>query len=400
MLRHRALLVPAFCFLVVFTTAIHAVPFRRGEVNGDGSLDVSDPVCLLSYLFVGEGPCSRPPCLDALDANDDGSIEISDPIVLLSFLFRGGPPPAPPFEECGDDPTLDGNDCASFPACASGDQRTLVVEADFTVESLWSEAYTTLEAVDEVRSEIRFRSGDIAFARDADSEGVSVVESFRIGEGDSLATPIDAGSVRFEGGAFFPYEFHRLFETSLGIADVVVAYRPDEDEREPLDCALVDGANGAERTRIRVDYSESSRTIHYSCFHADVWMGVSPFTLTLEDETELEITFGDAYFFRGVAGETANRYLARARVSFRGSDLDVRDRTALTYAAWHHNASQEYRVVFPEPIEGIAGVEVVECPPPVQFPTFCRLEVDEARAYLLDESLERVEELAIRSVTQ
>ena len=38
-------------------------------------------------------------------------------VYSLSFLFLGGPVPVEPFGDCGRDPTEDGLDCASFPAC-------------------------------------------------------------------------------------------------------------------------------------------------------------------------------------------------------------------------------------------------------------------------------------------
>ena len=78
--------------------------FRRGDANGDGMLDISDPVSVLSHLFTG-GP--TPPCLEAADANDSSEVDISDAIWTLWFLFCGGPPPRPPFPECGTDPDGD-----------------------------------------------------------------------------------------------------------------------------------------------------------------------------------------------------------------------------------------------------------------------------------------------------
>jgi hypothetical protein len=56
----------------------------RGDANHDGILDLSDPVRILSYLFVGGPP---PTCLEVADVNLDSSIDISDSILLLTFLF-------------------------------------------------------------------------------------------------------------------------------------------------------------------------------------------------------------------------------------------------------------------------------------------------------------------------
>ena len=73
------------------------VPFKRGDANGDGEFDISDPVFGLAWLFTG-GP--EPPCIDAADANDDEQADISDAVHSLTFLFLGGPPPSFPFQTC------------------------------------------------------------------------------------------------------------------------------------------------------------------------------------------------------------------------------------------------------------------------------------------------------------
>jgi len=75
------------------------VEFRRGDANGDGNIDISDPVETLNYLFLGG---ARPGCLDAADTNGDGAVGLSDAIFELAFLFVEGDAPPPPFEECGD----------------------------------------------------------------------------------------------------------------------------------------------------------------------------------------------------------------------------------------------------------------------------------------------------------
>lgn len=89
-------------------------PFLRGDSNADGSIDLSDAIFSLRYLFQGG---DAPPCLDALDSNDSGMIDISDPAHTLRHLFQGaGAPPAPGMQ-CGEDPTDDQLGCASFPPC-------------------------------------------------------------------------------------------------------------------------------------------------------------------------------------------------------------------------------------------------------------------------------------------
>ncbi len=60
----------------------------RGDVNVDGRLDISDPVGLLGYLFLG-APAA---CPAAGDVDADGVQTITDAIVLLMHLFQGGTP--------------------------------------------------------------------------------------------------------------------------------------------------------------------------------------------------------------------------------------------------------------------------------------------------------------------
>lgn len=88
--------------------------FFRAEVNGDGVINIADPIFTLSYLFIS-GP--TPSCLDSADSNDDGSINIADPVYTLAYLFSSGPLPPTPFPACGVDPTFDALDCDSFPFC-------------------------------------------------------------------------------------------------------------------------------------------------------------------------------------------------------------------------------------------------------------------------------------------
>jgi len=90
--------------------------FRRGDVDGNGRLVISDAISILLYLFQGS---EAPTCLDSADANDDGLINITDAKYLLAYMFLGSTlAPAEPFESCGVDPTPNDNlGCASFPQC-------------------------------------------------------------------------------------------------------------------------------------------------------------------------------------------------------------------------------------------------------------------------------------------
>lgn len=98
--------------LVTFTPML--AQFVRGDVNGDGDLNLVDVARLLAVLFQG----GVEPCEDAVDIDDNGSLEVTDAIALLNYLFLGGGAPAAPFPSCGEDPTpLDGVTCDSFSGC-------------------------------------------------------------------------------------------------------------------------------------------------------------------------------------------------------------------------------------------------------------------------------------------
>lgn len=88
--------------------------FVRGDANADGSVDISDAVSILGFLFLGT---EKPPCDKAADADDGGQVDITDSIYLLNFLFLGGRAPPPPNRACGTDPTADRLDCVSYRPC-------------------------------------------------------------------------------------------------------------------------------------------------------------------------------------------------------------------------------------------------------------------------------------------
>ncbi len=67
-------------------------PFRSGDVTSNGTVDISDPIAIQSYLFSGGSP---PPCLEAADANNDDVLDVSDSVYLLAYLFSGGSAPLP-----------------------------------------------------------------------------------------------------------------------------------------------------------------------------------------------------------------------------------------------------------------------------------------------------------------
>jgi len=88
--------------------------FQRGEVNGDGVVDMSDAIQTLSFIFTSAEP---PSCVRAADVNADDTVDLSDAVSVLSFLFTTGRPPAAPFPGCGWDGDESPLPCESSASC-------------------------------------------------------------------------------------------------------------------------------------------------------------------------------------------------------------------------------------------------------------------------------------------
>ena len=67
-------------------------PLSRGDFDRNETINISDAVLLLNFLFVGG---AAPVCEPLVDTNTDGSVNLSDAVFLLSFLFVSGPAPDP-----------------------------------------------------------------------------------------------------------------------------------------------------------------------------------------------------------------------------------------------------------------------------------------------------------------
>jgi len=81
--------------------------FLRADVNGDLHVNLGDPIRAI-HVLLGAQSAS---CRDAMDIDDSGQLDITDPIYLLSYLFLGDAPPPHPFPDLGTDPTADDLDC-------------------------------------------------------------------------------------------------------------------------------------------------------------------------------------------------------------------------------------------------------------------------------------------------
>ena len=91
--------------------------FRRGDPDDNGSIQLTDGIFILNFLFLGG---SDPICFDAADADNNGSVQLTDGIFILNFLFLGGEAPPAPGLDCGEDTAEpdDGLGCETFNSCA------------------------------------------------------------------------------------------------------------------------------------------------------------------------------------------------------------------------------------------------------------------------------------------
>jgi hypothetical protein len=89
--------------------------FRRGDVDGDGEINISDPINFLTFQFLGG---TAPMCRDAADSDDSGVLDLSDAVYNLSWQFLGGlEPPAPGPKACGEDPKADDLPACEYKSC-------------------------------------------------------------------------------------------------------------------------------------------------------------------------------------------------------------------------------------------------------------------------------------------
>jgi len=68
----------------------------RGDADRSQQLDITDPIVILTHLFLG----GKLPCPAAADVNSDAKMDVSDPTYLLNHLFLGGPKPPEGMVEC------------------------------------------------------------------------------------------------------------------------------------------------------------------------------------------------------------------------------------------------------------------------------------------------------------
>ncbi|NIP42682.1 MAG: hypothetical protein GWN14_12610 [candidate division Zixibacteria bacterium] len=66
------------------------MPYVCGDANSDETVNVSDAVYIINFVFVGG---SAPDPLESGDANCDATVNVSDAVYIINFVFVGGNEP-------------------------------------------------------------------------------------------------------------------------------------------------------------------------------------------------------------------------------------------------------------------------------------------------------------------
>ena len=131
--------------------------YAAADANGDCAVNAGDMAYLISYLE-GGGPAPGycvlyPPLLDVAlidmafvinggppicdcnpgDANGDGQVNVGDPVYIINYVFKGGPAPSP-YSICSGD--------------ANGDCITNVGDAVYLINWMWCTWYPCPKPVD------------------------------------------------------------------------------------------------------------------------------------------------------------------------------------------------------------------------------------------------------------
>jgi len=77
--------------LITIVPALEQVrSYLPGDANGDNTVDLSDAVYLVNYVFKDGAAPSR---ASAADANCDDVLNLADAVFLIAYIFHSGPPP-------------------------------------------------------------------------------------------------------------------------------------------------------------------------------------------------------------------------------------------------------------------------------------------------------------------
>ena len=165
--------------------------FIRGDVNGDGAVDVGDKQYIDDWNSGGPAPT----CMDAVDWNDNGVAGDMFDALFFSSLPSWTGDPADPYPDCGVDPTdSDGLSCDAHSYCAGPVNTIINVPNDYPTIQLGIDAALDGDTV-HIEADIYTGAGNrnlsIPFGRNI------VIR----GEGPD-ATIIDLQGLSFDGFVF------------------------------------------------------------------------------------------------------------------------------------------------------------------------------------------------------
>lgn len=173
--------------------------FVRGDVNGDGMVDIADSPYLVAFLFLGG---SAPGSLDAADANDDGIVDIADAVFVANVASGSAVPPAP-FDAPGYDFTNDSleNDCRDALDLSVTDVlREFFAGTGYSGEHSWlvdmnDDGAVDLGVLDPVASEVAlFHLNPTSLVLEYQSSLVGATHLFDVNLGE-----VDTGLVGYSG---------------------------------------------------------------------------------------------------------------------------------------------------------------------------------------------------------
>ncbi|NIP44645.1 MAG: hypothetical protein GWO41_13885, partial [candidate division Zixibacteria bacterium] len=64
-----------------------------GDANADETVNVSDAVAIINFVFAGAG---APDPIESGDTNCDNSVNVSDAVMIINYVFIGGNTPCDP----------------------------------------------------------------------------------------------------------------------------------------------------------------------------------------------------------------------------------------------------------------------------------------------------------------
>ncbi|MEM7231549.1 MAG: hypothetical protein AAF517_05220, partial [Planctomycetota bacterium] len=294
------------------------------------------------------------------------------------------------------DPTADDIGCEFSRTCRGElDPIVLEVPEDIVLHLLPNETLPTLESFHPLHSTITIGAGRFVLPAEQSTEDLPLIDVIHHGQEWDTAQPLAPSTVTFEPPG--TYRFQQLFEFASGVLGFSWDVTPSDGKKTVIECA---NFSACERISARYVDGPVDIDLEYSCGTGADWVDSplphpSPTFVFLDDGTRFELHTLDCDY-DPVGGEEdpiRQRRFVRVAVDFRGLLLDISEERDLVLTSEAKQQHQEFRFLFGESIDGIYGVDLVECPNISGGE--CELSVVGSRAYYLDANLQRIEEIGI-----